>query len=146
MDLGILAFILGLFYATPCFAQEKVEPDPIGNYIYRDEGIEVTGPESPVEIDIGGRINYDLGYIHEDAELQAAFPCFDGFHDSLRRLSVSFLGRAFDVLEMKFEIDFANKEDIKDDWIRITLDPVLPHITFGHLKEPFSLDMLTSGN
>ena len=108
--------------------------------------MEVTGPELPVELDIGAKINYDLGYIRADDELQAAFPGFDGSHDTLRRLSFSFLGRFFDVVEMKFEIDFANTQDIKDDWIRITLDPVLPYFTIGHLKEPFSLDMLTSGN
>ncbi len=146
LGLGLLALILGLFWGSPCFAVEQADPDSIGNYIYRDEGIEVTGPESLVDFDIGARINYDLGYIDDDAELQAAFPDFEGAHDNLRRLSVSFLGQAFDIIEIKFEIDFAHTEDIKDDWIRITLDPVLPHITIGHIKEPFSLDMLSSGN
>jgi len=146
LGLGLFALILALFYATPCFAVEQTDPNPIGNYIYRDEGIDVTGPEYPVELDIGARINYDLGSIRGDDEMLAAFPGFDGSHDNLRRLSVSFLGRFFDVVEMKFEIDFANKQDIKDDWIRITLDPVLPYFTIGHIKEPFSLDMLSSGN
>ncbi len=141
----LIAFLANLTCLPNAFSIEEVESDEtVGNYIYWDEGIALTGPEHHFDLKIGGKINYDLGYINADEELQAAFPDFDGFYDDFRRLSVSFFGHAWDMLEFKFEIDFANVRDIKDQWIRFTKGSILPHFTFGYMKEPFSLDMLTS--
>ena len=83
MRRSLPALILCLFWVFPCFAQEKAESDPIGSYIYQDEGIEVTGPESVVDFDIGGRINYDLGYIVP--ERKALFPQLCGFCENYYR-------------------------------------------------------------
>ena len=146
-SIGLVAFLINLTCLPPAFAAEEVESeDTVGNYIYWDDGIGLTGPEHHFDLKIGGKVNYDLGYINADEELQAAFPDFDGFHNDFRRLSVSFFGHAWDILEFKFEIDFANVRDIKDQWIRFTKGPILPQFTFGYMKEPFSLDMLTSSN
>ena len=51
---------------------------------------------------------------------------------------------AYDALEFKLEIDFANVREIKDNWLRFPRIPLLRHFRFGHLKEPFSLEMRTS--
>ena len=143
----LIAFLVNLTCLPNAFSIEEVESDEtIGNYIYWDEGIALTGPQHYFDLKIGGKINYDLGYVDADEELQAAFPDFNGSHDDFRRLSVSFFGHAWDILEFKFEIDFANVRDIKDQWIRFTKGSTLPHFTFGYMKEPFSLDMLTSSN
>lgn len=141
----VLTVMLASLTATTfALADSESEPTPVGNYIYWDDGISLTGPVSHANLHVGGKINYDLGNINADEELQAAFPDLDGFHDDFRRLSVSLLGHAWDMLEFKVEIDFANVQDVKDQWIRITKGSILPHFTFGHMKEPFSLDMLTS--
>lgn len=49
------------------------------------------------------------------------------------------------LVELKIEVDFSNVEEIQDDWIRFPAVPVLRRFTFGHIREPFSLSMLTSG-
>jgi len=144
--IGLLTLLISLACLPPVFAEENDEQDSVGNYIYWDKGISLTGPAHRFDLKIGGKMNYDLGYINADDELQAAFPDFDGSHDDLRRFSISFFGHAWDILEFKFEIDFANVRDIKDQWIRFTKGSILPHFTFGYMKEPFSLDMLTSSN
>ena len=144
-SIGLIAFLINLTCLSPAFAVEEVEPeDTVGNYIYWDEGISLTGPEHNFDLKIGGKFNYDLGYVDADEELQAAFPDFNGSHDDFRRLSVSFFGHAWDILEFKLAIDFANVRDVKDQWIRFTKGSILSHFTFGYMKEPFSLDMLTS--
>jgi phosphate-selective porin OprO/OprP len=137
-------FLISLACLTSPFAAEEDQLDTVGNYIYWDDGISLTGPVSHVDLKIGGKINYDLGNINSDEELQAGFPDFDGFHNDFRRLSVSLFGHAWDFLEFKFEVDFANVKDIKDQWLRFTKGTILPHFTFGYMKEPFSLEMLTS--
>ena len=141
---SLLAFLISLTYLSPAFAEKIGDPDTTGSYIYWDDGISLTGPKHHFDLKIGGKINYDLGFINADDELQEAFPDFDGFYDDFRHLNVSFFGDAWDMVEFKLEIDFANVKDIKDEWIRFTKGSILPHFTFGHMKEPFSLDMLTS--
>jgi len=143
---ALMVILISLTMRAPALAASENEPIPVGNYIYWDDGISLTGPVSHVNLKVGGKINYDLGNINADEELQAAFSDFDGFHDDFRRLSVSLLGHAWDVFEFKVEVDFANIRDVKDQWIRFTKGSFLPHFTFGHMKEPFSLDMLTSSN
>ena len=142
--ISLLAFLISLISLSPARAEAIGEPDTIGSYIYWDDGISLTGPASHIDLIIGGKINYDLGNINADKELQAAFPDFYGFHNDFRRLSVSLFGHAWDMLEFKFEVDFANVKDIKDQWLRFTKGTILPHFTFGYMKEPFSLEMLTS--
>ena len=142
--IGLIPFLISLACLTSAFAAKQDESNTVGSYIYWDDGISLTGPASHVDLKIGGKINYDLGNINADEELQAAFPDFDGFHNDFRRLSVSLFGHAWDLLEFKFEVDFANVKDIKDQWLRFTKGTILPHFTFGYMKEPFSLEMLTS--
>ncbi|MEA2115213.1 MAG: porin [Thermodesulfobacteriota bacterium] len=142
--IGLIPFLIILAFLTSAFAAKQDESNTVGSYIYWDDGISLTGPASHVDLKIGGKINYDLGNINADEELQAAFPDFDGFHNDFRRLSVSLFGHAWDMLEFKFEVDFANVKDIKDQWLRFTKGTILPHFTFGYMKEPFSLEMLTS--
>ena len=144
MCTSLLAFLISLTYLSPAFAEKIGDPDTTGSYIYSDDGISLTGPKHHFDLKIGGKINYDLGFINADDELEEAFPDFDGFYDDFRHLNVSFFGDAWDMVKFKLEIDFANVKDIKDQWIRFTKGSILPHFTFGHMKEPFSLDMLTS--
>lgn len=81
--IGLIAFLVNLTCLLPAFAVEKVEPDEtVGNYVYQDEGTSLTEPEHhfdlKINLKISGKINYDLGYINADDELQAVFPDFDG--------------------------------------------------------------------
>ena len=94
--------------------QKKKTQDTIGSYIYWDDGISLTGPAHHIDLKVSGKIKYDFGNINADEELQAAFPDFNGFHNDFRRLSVSLFGSAWDILEFKFAVDFANIKDIKD--------------------------------
>lgn len=142
--LASLTFFISLISLSPTFAAEEIRNTKIADNIEWHEGIKLTGPLHHFDLKIGAKINYDIGYINADNELQLAFPDFDGSHSNFRSLSASFLGHIFDAAEFKLEVDFANVKDIKDDWIRFTKGPILPHFTFGNMKEPFSLDMLTS--
>ena len=124
-----------------------VEPqNEVGRYIYWDEGIRLSRPGARFSLKIGGKVHYDFGEIDADPELQAAFPSLDGFHSGFRRLTVALLGRWEETFEFKVEVDIEELGDVKDNWIRFLKGPVLPHFTFGHMKEPFSMDMLTGGN
>ncbi len=85
----------------------------------------------------------DAGYIKSDDELKQAFPGLEGEAFKFRRVSVSFAGTIVEKVDFKVEIDFANVQDIKDEWLRFPGGPVLKFMTFGHIKEPFSLESLS---
>jgi phosphate-selective porin OprO and OprP len=144
--IDLMTLLVSLACLSSAFAAEKETQDTIGSYIYWDEGISLTGPAHHFDLKVSGKINYDFGNIDADDELQAAFPDFNGFHNDFRRLNVSLFGSAWDILEFKLAVDFANLKDIKDQWFRVTKGRFLPHFTFGYMKEPFSLEMLTGSN
>ena len=51
---------------------------------------------------------------------------------------------AYDAVKFKLEIDFANIREIKDIWIQFPRIPLLGPARFGNMKEPVSLEGLTS--
>ena len=89
-----VALIVTLFSVAgtaPALAMNENKPPPVGSYIYWDDGISLTGPASHVDLHVGGKMNYDLGNINADVELQAAFPDFDGLISSRLSFSIIFL-------------------------------------------------------
>ena len=93
---------------------------------------------------IDGQMLVDGGNIAADNELQNAFPDFDGSGIHFRKLFVSFYEILYDSIDFRLGINFANATDIQDIWIRYLRHPILKKIQIGHVKEPFSLEYLTS--
>jgi len=117
---------------------------PLGSRYYLDNGIHYDSPKKNLRFKINGDIALDLGSISADNELQAAFPDLEGRHSDFRTLEFSISGWFGTYLEYKISIDFANVRQIKDNWARFPTVPVLRHFRIGNMKEPFSLDELTS--
>jgi phosphate-selective porin OprO/OprP len=129
---------------------EKVEKgvkDPVtGYHISWKEGFHLVSPKENLKIKIGGKLIVDGGNIDADEELQRAFPNLDGNDINFRDFSVDIFGNIYDSVDFRFEIDFANAKDIKDNWIRFSKIPYLKHTKIGHMKEPFSLEEQTGIN
>lgn len=118
---------------------------PIGHtHYYWDQGLQIVSPHKNFELKIGGGLLFDAGDIDADDDLQRAFPDLDGPEADFRQLHVYVLGKIYHAVDFKFDIDFANVREIKDNWFRITKTPLLRPFKFGHQKEPFSLENLTS--
>jgi phosphate-selective porin OprO/OprP len=128
-----------------------------GTHYYWDEGFHIVSRRENFRLKIGGKFILDGGYIEADKELEGAFPDLEGYGGDFRFLSVDFTGTIrplsalrersyapYDALAFKLEIDFANVREVKDIWLRFPGIPLLGYFTFGHMKEPFSLEMSTS--
>ena len=130
--------------------QEKAEKGvkgPVSGYqISWKEGFHLKSPKNNLKIKIGGKVIVDGGKIDADDELQADFPELNGYHSDFRNLSVDIFGTFYESIYGRFEIDFANLSDIKDNWIQFLKIPFIKHIKFGHMKEPFSLEEQTGLN
>ncbi len=143
-----------------------------GFHVYWKDGLHLESRKKNFTMKIGGMILGDGGYIGADNDLKIAFPDQEGGEADFRRLSLVVSGTIrplsaikdrkettedqrgpvrdtitayapYDAVEFKVDIDFAQVRDIKDNWIRFPNVPFLGHFTFGHWKEPFSLEELT---
>jgi phosphate-selective porin OprO/OprP len=125
-------------------AEDRGITGPLGFHAYFEDGIHYEGPKKNLRFKINGHIALDWGSITADSELQEAFPDLEGWHTDFRTLLFSMSGWLGKAVEFKISADFANVRQIKDNWARFPTVPVLRHFRIGNMKEPFSLDELTS--
>jgi phosphate-selective porin OprO/OprP len=124
-------------------AEEGFTEEYTGFHVYWKNGLNIETRQKNYTLRIGGKLLLDGGDIIADEELQRAFPDFDGSAILFRRLSVAFSGTFYDWLAYKIEADIVTAE-IKDAWIRIEKIPFIDFLTFGNVKEPFSLERWAS--
>jgi len=117
---------------------------PLGARAYWEDGFHFDSPGKNLRFKINGRVALDWGSIFADSELDEAFPDLDGRHTDLRTLQFSISGWFGTYLEYRISIDFANVLQVKDNWARFPTVPFLRRFRIGNMKEPFSLDELTS--
>jgi phosphate-selective porin OprO/OprP len=125
-------------------AEDRGITGPFGWQAYWEDGIHYDSPKNNLRFKINGNIALDFGSIFADRELEEAFPDLEGRHTDFRRLQFSMYGWVGKAVEYKISIDFANVRQIKDNWARFPIVPVLRHFRIGNIKEPFSLEELTS--
>jgi len=122
----------------------KIDFDVSGLHVYWKDRFRVESVEKAVRIQVGGIAQLDSGYIGADRELETAFPGLRGYHTDFRRLRLTTCTTLYDTIDIEFDIDFAQQQEIKDFWIGMGDLPVLGNVRAGHIKEPFSLEELTS--
>jgi phosphate-selective porin OprO/OprP len=126
------------------FAETGVE-GPIGHWhYYWKDGFRLDSQEKNLNLKFNLEIMGDGGYISPDDEIKKAFPDLEGASLVFRELMVTMAGNLYGFADFKLQVDFANARDIKDEWIRFKNIPFIGHFTVGHIKEPFSLEELTS--
>lgn len=113
-------------------------------HVFWERGIHLESPERNVRIKIGGQLFVDGGDIEADDELEAAFPDLEGSDIQVRKGELDITAKIFDRVQGKFQISLVNPGEIKDNWLDVGKIPLVGHIRFGHMKEPFSLEEVTS--
>lgn len=108
-----------------------------------NHGIQVTSADKAFSLKLGGRIQGDFTFVSEDPELTSGVSG-DGFE--FRRARLFLEGTVYERIEFKAEYDFATGDPVFNDvWIGVNgLGPGLLQV--GHMKEPFSLEVLTNAN
>ncbi len=130
--------VLVLFVAYLAEAQDK------DNFrAYWDNGLKVDSKDGNFKIKMGGRIQYDVMSLHQDAGL-------DALHDGLsgaefRRLRLYSSGTIYKNLKFKLQFDFAAGDaGVKDAFLELTKIPIVGNLRAGHFKQPIGLELLTS--
>ncbi len=109
------------------------------DWSYRwSNGFKLESPEKDFSLKFGGRIQADYTFVDADSVLGALE---DGFE--LRRARLFFSGTIYERIELKAQYDFAGGDaSAKDLYIGVKND--WGTVRFGHYKEYFSLEELTS--
>ena len=115
-----------------------------GLHVFWERGIHIESPERNVRIKIGGQLFVDGGDIEADDELEAAFPDLEGSDIQVRKGELDITAMIFDRVQGKIQVNLVNPGEIKDNWLDVGKIPLVGHIRFGHMKEPFSLEEVTS--
>ena len=123
----------------------RIDENILGFHVYWKDRLHLESREKAVKIRIGGSIMLDTGGIRSDRELKTAFPSLPGYYADFRRLRLTTFTTLYNTVDFKFEVDFARIREIKDMWVGVGGIPVIGRLKAGHMKDPFSLEELTSG-
>ena len=105
-------------------------------------GFKLDSADKAFKLKFGGRIQADYTFVDADAALEGDTEG-DGFE--FRRTRLAFSGTIYERIEFKLQYDFAGGDaDAKDVYIGVKND--WGTVRFGHWKEYFSLEELTSSN
>ncbi len=138
-SLVCLAALLGLASSAT-----GARADSDGWKISWKNGLKFSSEDGNHALQVGGRTFADFAYISEDDALRAALGGEgQGTGVEFRAARIFVSGKAYKRLAWKTEYDFGG-DKVKDIWISIKKVPVVGNLKFGHFKEPFSLDELTS--
>ena len=117
----------------------------LGFQAFWKDGIHLQGPWEKIKVQIRGSAKLDAGRLDGDDQIGRAFTDFIGQDAILRSLRLNLLTTFYDTVEWKLEFDFANPAQIKENWLGLTSEiPYLGFLRAGYMKEPFSLEILTS--
>ena len=126
---------------------EKGITTPLGYlHTYWKDGFRLDTRKKHFGMKLNLTVMGDGGYISSDEDMDNAFPDLEGFDLLFRKLTVTMTGHLYDFMEYKFQVDFSTVRDIQDQWVRFKGIPYIGDVTVGHVKEPFSLEELTSLN
>ncbi|MFQ5718997.1 MAG: OprO/OprP family phosphate-selective porin [Acidobacteriota bacterium] len=111
--------------------------------VFYDNGLHLETEDTDVALKFGGRIQLDAATFSRGG-IPAPLDAFDDGTE-FRRARLYFSGTIHDNVEFKAQYEFAGGDaDFKDVWLGLKDLPVINHLRFGHQKEPFSLEELTS--
>lgn len=115
-------------------------------HTYWKDGLRFDSLDESFKLKIGGRIQWDWSYYLADDEIEDTVGSLDDGTE-FRRARIYLSGMIHDNIDFKVEFDFAGGDaDFKDVYMGIRNVPYVGNLRFGHFKEPFSIEELTSSN
>ena len=119
-----------------------------------NNGINVDRNDGAVKVKVGGRIHFDWGGIRPDSALRRnedtgvyGDNALKGDGVEFRRVRLDISGTLWEDYLFKAQYDFAGGDtDFRDVYLGVQNIPVIGTLLVGQMREPFSLERLTSSN
>lgn len=119
--------------------------------VFWKNGTHIESRDEKHKIKFGGRIALDWAFIEAtepmNAQLETAEAnTLQGHGVSFRQARVFVQGTVNESIDFKLQYDFSGPDPaLKDAFIGLSKVPALGHIRVGHMKEPMSIEEITSG-
>jgi phosphate-selective porin OprO/OprP len=137
----VLTFCLVLFVAL-LHGQEAKKPTWNVKW---DQGAQINRSDGKFKFKFGGRVQFDVMNIGQDASLSEEFEALNGAQ--FRRLRWYTSGTLYGNIKFKLQFDFAKGDaGVKDAYVEVTKIPVVGNFRAGHFKQPFGFEMASSSN
>lgn len=115
-----------------------------------DFGLQGQTASKDFRVHVGGRFDWDAGWVNAPADAASFLPPGTGsLNDGsdFRRARIRVDGRMYQNIDWVVEFDFADgNARLFDLFVDATRLPVLGNVRLGYLREPISLESLSSGN
>lgn len=140
---GFFGFLFGFFAFLILMAASSGSAQSKEMTVQWKDGLRFESPESEVSMKLGGRILNDWAWFPERSDASVSTSDATEF----RRARIYLAGKLGGGLIFKSQIDFSSGEvAFKDMYMGIEDLPVVGELRVGQMKEPFSLEELTSSN
>jgi phosphate-selective porin OprO/OprP len=122
-------------------SSQEEEEDPSGFRVFWADGVRMETNDGKFQVRLGGRIQYDWDWFGDDSEVDPFVPGPIEDGTEFRRAQIFVSGYMYEKIEFKAQWDIA-RNVVKDLYFGYRH----PHfgVRFGHTKEPFGLEELTS--
>lgn len=113
--------------------------------VYWDSGLRMESEDGNLQLQIGGRVLNDWGWFDEESDVRNAIgDQVDGVEFRSSRLYMS--GTIYKNIGFKVQYDFAagGRPSFNAVYMELKNLPYLGNIRVGHIKEPFSMEVLTA--
>lgn len=136
---GFLLVLLVVVATMPdCFGQERLD-------VVWDDRLMFRSRDGGYEVNIGGRLHYDISFLGHDKILDSTFrKATDGVE--VRRARISLEGSIRNTYEYEFDVSFADEFEFNDMLFTFLNIPAIDRLTLGHFREPFGMEENTSSN
>jgi len=128
-------------------AAPSSQPQPDDWNFKWSNGFKLERNDGAFKLKFGGRLQSDWAYVDPSEQIESAIGG-EGNGTEFRRARLFFSGTVYDRLLFKAQYDFANTGDgevsLKDAYLGLQDLGPIDKVLVGHMKEPFSLEELTS--
>ncbi len=131
--------------SAPAVAAAPPEPakKPEWEFAWKN-GFRLTKSDGSADLKFGGFTQNDFAVVNESRNLESLIGGV-GTGTEFRRARIMFEGSMYEYAIFKAEYDFAEGEpDFKDVWAGLQKIPYVDRVRVGYMKEPFSLEQMTS--
>jgi len=120
------------------------EMGPSDFRLYWDNGLRAKTADGSVSLKFGGRLQYDWTWYDDDEVEEVGLGEVSDSAEP-RRARIYLEGSFNKRISFKVQYDFTGGDaDFKDVYLELNQLPVVQNLRFGHFKEPFALNELTS--
>jgi len=113
--------------------------------VYQKDGLRIDAADNRLRLKLNASLWGDAGDIDAGNSIETAFPGIGGSTARVTRARLTLRGWVYESGDFKLQLELAQKPQMKDAWFRFNPLPYLGRIRVGNMREPFSLENLTSG-